>query len=209
LEYALALSVPAAVALIVVPRPIVAVLFGHGRFDPASVVRSSQSLAAFAIGLPAFVLVKVLSPGFFARHDTATPVKVGGAAVALNLGLNLLFMVPLQHVGPALASSIAGIFNTSLLAWLLMRRGQLEADRQLRSRLPRIVAAACLMGAALFVAERLLYAPLDRSTPLRALGLAMVVSVGGAAYFTAGQVLGAFDLREFIRPLRRRRAVAG
>ena len=107
IEYALFLTLPAAVALIVSAWPVMWALFGRGAFDAESVRLSSQSLAAYALGLPAFVLVKVLAPGFFARGDTATPVKIGVAAVALNLALNVAFMVPLQHIGPALATSLA------------------------------------------------------------------------------------------------------
>ena len=107
IEYALFLTLPAAVALIVSAEPVMSVLFGRGAFEAASVHLSAQSLAAYALGLPAFVLVKVLAPGFFARGDTATPVKIGVAAVALNLAMNVAFMVPLQHIGPALATSLA------------------------------------------------------------------------------------------------------
>ena len=114
IEYALFLTLPAAVALIVSAYPVMWALFGRGAFDAESARLSAQSLAAYAVGLPAFVLVKVLAPGFFARGDTATPVKIGVAAVALNLALNVAFMVPLQHVGPALATSLAAIFNVGM-----------------------------------------------------------------------------------------------
>jgi putative peptidoglycan lipid II flippase len=97
-----------------------------------SVRMSSQSLAAYALGLPAFVVVKVLAPAFFARGDTSTPVKIGMASVALNLVLNLAFMVPLAHIGPALATSLAAICNVAGLAVVLVRRGHFVPDRQLR-----------------------------------------------------------------------------
>ena len=105
------------------------VLFGRGAFDAESARLSAQSLAAYALGLPAFVLVKVLAPGFFARGDTATPVKIGVAAVALNLAMNVAFMVPLQHIGPALATSLAAIFNVGWLGVVLARRGHAAAGR--------------------------------------------------------------------------------
>ncbi|HET9019934.1 MAG TPA: murein biosynthesis integral membrane protein MurJ, partial [Acetobacteraceae bacterium] len=104
IEYALLLTLPASLALIVCNLPIIAVLFGRGAFHPDAVYKSGQALAAYGAGLPAFVLVKVLVPAFFARGDTSVPVKVGMAAVALNLALNLAFMAPLQHLGPPLAS---------------------------------------------------------------------------------------------------------
>ena len=127
LEYALFLTLPAAMALGVAAYPIMWVLFGRGAFDAESARLSSQALAAYALGLPAFVVVKVLAPGFFARGDTSTPVKIGVCAVALNLALNLAFMVPLRHVGPALATSLAAIFNVGWLAIALHRRGTFAA----------------------------------------------------------------------------------
>ena len=118
------LTLPAALALIVLREPIIAVLFGRGAFDAGRDRRHRRSaLAAYAVGLPAFVLVKVLAPGFFARGDTATPVKVGVVAVALNLALNLAFMLPLQHMGPALATSLAAICNVGCWAWCCARGG--------------------------------------------------------------------------------------
>src|SRR5207302_108066 len=105
LEASLVLTLPAALTLAVAGGPIMLVLFGRGAFDAESARLSSQALAAYAIGLPAFVVLKVLVPAFFAHGDTRTPVRVGFAAIALNLMLNLLFMVPLQHAGPALATS--------------------------------------------------------------------------------------------------------
>ena len=95
LEVTLALTLPAALALAVAGGPVMLVLFGRGAFDARAAALSAQSLAAYALGLPAIVLLKVLVPAFFAHGDTGTPVRVGMAAIALNLVLNLLFMVPL------------------------------------------------------------------------------------------------------------------
>ena len=90
LELALLLTLPAAVALAVLAQPILAVLFQRGAFGPADTAATAAALAAYAAGLPAFVLVKVLAPAFFARHDTKTPVKVAIAAMAVNLVLTLV-----------------------------------------------------------------------------------------------------------------------
>ena len=126
IEYALVLTLPAALALIVLRVPLIAVLFGRGAFDSmAEIDATAGALAAFAVGLPAFVLVRVLAPCFFARTDTATPVKIGVVAVALNLVLNVAFMRPLQQMGPALATSLAAIFNVVLLGVVLRARGHL------------------------------------------------------------------------------------
>src|SRR5436305_336149 len=107
-ELALLLTLPAAAALVVLAQPILAVLFERGAFGPVEAAAIAVALSAYAAGLSAFVLVKVLAPGFFARQDTATPVKVAAGAVATNLLLTLLLMQFLAPVGVALALSIAG-----------------------------------------------------------------------------------------------------
>ncbi|HEX5326284.1 MAG TPA: lipid II flippase MurJ, partial [Acetobacteraceae bacterium] len=182
---------------------IIWVLFGHGAFSAESADLAARALAAYAIGLPAFVLVKVLAPGFFARGDTATPVKIGLAAVALNLALNLAFMRPLQSTGPALATSLAAMFNLGGLGIVLVRRGQWRPDQQLRQRAPRLLAAAGVMAVALAAARHLLFgAPLAGA--LKLLALVALVVVGLLAYGVALQLLGAYDIRDAGQMLRRR-----
>ena len=195
LEYALLLTLPAAMGLIVAAQPIMGALFGRGAFGPDAVRGSAQALAAYALGLPAFVLVKVLAPGFFARGDTATPVKIGLAAVALNLALNLAFMRPLQWVGPALATSLAAMFNVAGLGAVLMRRGELAFDAGLRRRFPRMLAATGVLGAVLWGAQLGVYAPLAARHGGRAVALTMLVALGLASYFAAAHLLGAVNLR--------------
>jgi putative peptidoglycan lipid II flippase len=199
MELALVLTVPAAAALIVSAFPIVWVLFGRGEFTAQDAILSSQSLAAYALGLPAFVAVKVLAPAFFARGDTATPVKIAVGCVALNLALNVAFMAPLRHMGPALATSIASTVNVAALAIMLIRRGQLRFDAQIVGRAPRILGASLAMAAVLALAGHLLFADpfaLPRqSSPARFVALATVIGAGSLTYAAAGQMLGAFDIR--------------
>jgi putative peptidoglycan lipid II flippase len=199
IEIALMLSLPAAAGLAVAAAPIVAALFQRGAFDATATAATAAALAAFALGLPAFVLVKALAPGFFARGDTTTPVLVGLGTVALNIALNLLLMAPLAHVGIALGSALAAWGNALALAFVLARRGQLVPDRQLRRRLPLLLAASALMGAALWGLR--LAAP-ALPEPLL---VAALVGAGAVVFFTAAQALGAMDLRE-LRALLRRRA---
>jgi len=203
LEVSLVLTLPAALALAAAGGPIMLVLFGRGAFDAASAALSAQALAAYAIGLPAFVVLKVLVPAFFAHGDTRTPVRVGFVAITLNLALNLLFMVPLQHVGPALATSVSALFNAIMLAVLLGRRGQLALDGRLRRRLVRMALAAFVMAVALVLVQRWVFIPLEAAAGLRWAGLAALVGLGLAAYGVAGQLLGAFDVREVARLMRR------
>ncbi len=209
LEYALFLTLPAAMALGVAAFPIMWVLFGRGAFDAESARLSAQALMAYAIGLPAFVIVKVLAPGFFARGDTRTPVQIGIGAVLLNLALNLVFMVPLRHVGPALATSLASVVNVVWLATALHRRGHLKLDDAIKRRLPRMLLAAAVMGVTLYLAQAPLFAAAAAGARgLRWGALALLVTIGFAAYAIAGQAVGAFDMREARRLITRRRRAA-
>jgi putative peptidoglycan lipid II flippase len=202
IEYTLFLALPAALALAVAAFPIMWVLFGRGAFDITSAALSSQSLAAYALGLPAVVLLKVLGPAFFARGDTATPVKIAMVTLVLNLALNIALMRPLQHIGPPLATSLAALFQLGCLAVVLVRRGHLVADAAMRRRLPRMALAAGAMAATLWLCEGPLFAYAGHR--LRYIALAGLISLGLAAYVAAGQLLGAFDLRDALRLLQRR-----
>ncbi len=204
IEYALLLTLPAALALIVSAWPIIWVLFGHGAFSAESARLAARALAAYAVGLPAFVLVKVLAPGFFARGDTSTPVKIGLAAVALNLALNLAFMRPLQSMGPALATSLAAMFNVACLGVALLRRGQMRLDAGVRHRVLRMLAAAIGMCAVVAALQHVLFR-VPMGGVARLLALAVLIGAGALVYGAALQALGAYDVRQARQMLRRRR----
>jgi putative peptidoglycan lipid II flippase len=203
-EISLLLCLPAAVGLGVAALPIIEALFQRGAFGPAEAAATAAALAAYAIGLPAYVLVKVFAPGFFARGDTATPVKVGIASVALNLALNLVLTGPLLHVGVALSTALSAWFNALALGILLARRRQFVPDRRLRRRIPRLVAAAAAMGLVVWGLGEAL-ALLPPGTVPRSLVLFGIVTTGGALFFAIAQALGVVDLRELRGMLRRRR----
>jgi putative peptidoglycan lipid II flippase len=203
IEYALFLTLPAAVALAVIAYPVMWSLFGRGAFGPTSALLSSHALIAYALGLPAFVLAKVLAPGFFARGDMATPVKIGLGAVLLNLALNIAFMVPLQQVGPALATSVAAVFNVGWMAVVLARRGQWRPDVRLRQRTLRVAAAAAAMGLVLWGAEHAMFVASFRGLARLAV-LAALVAIGIATYGAAAVAFGASDWHELARMMRRR-----
>lgn len=201
LESVLMLTLPAAIGLAVAGKPVMDVLFVRGAFTEHNAILAAHSLAAFAIGLPVFALIKVFTPGFYARGDTVTPLKIGVAAVALNLGLNLLFMHPLKAVGPALATSLSSAFNATLLVLLLRRREHFGLDALSRHRVPRILLSGAVMAAALYATERWVL-PAGRSNIPEFL---LLVLVGGVFYFGPGILLRAFELDEVLRLLRRRR----
>ena len=196
LEFALLLTLPAAVALMVISGPVVSVLFERGAFGSVEVTATARALAVYAIGLPAYVLVKALAPGFFARGDTSTPVKVGVATLVVNLVLNLILMGPFLHVGIAMATVISSWLNAALLAAILMRRSHLKIDARLGKRLPRMVAASAAMGMLLAAAMWGLEAPLAGPTAHRIGALAALVAGGLCAFAVLAQVLGAAGLKD-------------
>jgi putative peptidoglycan lipid II flippase len=199
LEYALALTLPAAFGLMAAGTPIIATLYQHGAFDAAATIITAQTLSAYAIGLPAFVLVKLLTPPFFAVGDTSTPFRVALVSIAINLALNLAFMRPLQHLGPALASSISSWINIAVLAVLLHRRGLMQWDARLKRAVPLMAAAGLLMVGAVWLAREAIYAPLAGASITRLIGLCAMIGIGLAVYGLVGQVIGAFNVRA-LRP---------
>lgn len=206
-ELSLLLCLPAAIGQAVAADPIVTVLFQRGAFGQAEAAATAAALGAYAIGLPAYVLVKIFAPGFFARGDTATPVKVGFAAVGLNLLLNLILTQwfrgwGLSHVGVALATALSAWFNALALGLILLRRGQFVPDRRLRQRLPRLLLAAAVMGLVLWGLQWVLF---PAAPGLRFAALATLVLGGSAAYFIVAHLLRAVNLAEVWAMLRRRR----
>ena len=140
------ITVPAMAGLIALRGPIVNLLFVRGRFDEAAAAGTAQALLCYAFGIWAVVGVRVVASTFYALQDTRTPVRVGAAAIAVNLALSLALMGPLAHAGLALANACASMVNFATLFFLLRRRlGRLETGRIVRSLL-RTAAAAALMG---------------------------------------------------------------
>ncbi|MHA1108053.1 MAG: murein biosynthesis integral membrane protein MurJ, partial [Alphaproteobacteria bacterium] len=205
LEFSLLLSIPAAAALMVIAEPVVVVLFQRGVFDAASAAASAHALIAYAAGLPAYILIKVYGPGFFAREDTTTPVRIAVFCVAVNLALNLILIQFIAHVGIALATAISAWINAGLLGFILRRRGHYSADRRLRQRLPRMVLAALVMAAGLYAARHGLEAALAGPASIRIAALAALV-IGGMALYGASAIVFRAAAFSDIRALMARRA---
>jgi len=210
IEFALFLVLPCAAALLAIGGPIVGVLFERGAFGPAEARATALALAAYGFGLPAFVLIKVLAPFFFAREDTATPVRIGLWAMGLNVVFNLILVWPLAHVGIALATALSGWVNAGLLALRLRGSGALVLDARLRRRVPRMALAALSMGAAEMLAAWALAPWLAGPDALmRAAALALLIASGAGIYLGLAEVLGAGNLAAIRRRFRRRGKAAG
>ncbi|MEZ0242418.1 MAG: murein biosynthesis integral membrane protein MurJ, partial [Sphingomonas sp.] len=209
IELALFLTLPAMVALIVAAEPIVRGLFQYGEFDAADARNCAMALAGFSIGLPSYVMVKVLTPGYYARHDMRTPVRYAIWSVGVNIVANAILIPTIHHVGPPLATALSSTVNVWMLYRTLVKRGHFAADAQLRRRLPRLALAALLMGGAVFAFDRLLDPWLDGLMWQRYAGLVMLVSGGVAIYGVACFVTRAFTIGDIKAPLRKRRPADG
>ena len=210
LEFAMLLTVPAALALAVVPGPIVKVLFERGAFTALDTAQTSAVLAVFAFGLPAFVMIKVFSPAYFAREDTRTPMRYAVISLIANtLGSIALFFLfrragLLPHMGIALATTLGGWLNAGLLWSGLIRRGDFVADRLLLRSLPLILLSSLIMAAALWFAADLLAPWLRGPSQLERFGaLIALVGAGVIVYIAAVQLTGAMTIRRLMTGLRR------
>jgi putative peptidoglycan lipid II flippase len=205
LELALFLALPAAIALFVSATPLIRGVFQHGAFTAVDTFGCAATLAAFAPGVPAYVLVKVLTPGFYARSDTRTPVRIAFIAMLVNLVGNLTLIWSLGPVGIALSTAISAWVNVILLYIALKRADHLTLDARFRGKVLRIVAAGVLMGVALYIGNDLLDAHMSGHFWQRIAALALLCGGGAAVYGIATIGLGAYRLSELKGQLRRRR----
>lgn len=194
LELALAITLPAAVGLVVLGAPLVALLFERGAFTIEDTLATGYTLSAFAIGLPAYVLVKILSTQFFARQDTKTPMKVAMAAVTVNFVLNCLFIGPFGYVGLALSTALSAWFNSAILGILLYRKRWIIMDARLKSVLPRLILSALFMGGFCYVFQ--MVTPFPVETLKRALVVGLWICGGFMAYVTCARLVGAFHFSD-------------
>jgi putative peptidoglycan lipid II flippase len=150
LEIGLILTLPAAVGLMVLSDPIIISLFQRGLFDSESARLTALALVSYSAGLPAFVIIKILQPNFFARQDTVTPIKIAAVAVLVNLILNLILMQHFAHVGLAMATSISAWLSALLLVIALKKKGFYVISMRVWGRLLRVAVSACVMGSGIF-----------------------------------------------------------
>jgi putative peptidoglycan lipid II flippase len=201
-EFALALTLPAAVALVVIAVPIVAVLFERGAFTATDTQATALALAVYGAGLPAFVLHKVLQPLYFAREDTVRPFRYALWSMVVNAVVAVGLMPLIGFVAAALATTVAGWTMVAQLWWGTRGMGPgAEFDARLRDRLWRMVVAALAMGGVLLGLAGVLEGTL--TGPARVAALAALVGGGMAAYFGIGTLIGAFRLADFRAALRR------
>ncbi|MGL6044606.1 MAG: murein biosynthesis integral membrane protein MurJ [Sandaracinobacteroides sp.] len=203
IEFALLLTLPATIAFVVSAEPITRALFQQGAFTADDAAKSAAALTAFSLGLPAYILIKVLTPGFHAAGDTRTPMRIALLAIALNLVGNLTLVWPLEHVGIALATAISAWANALLLYLTLRRRGSFFVDEGLARAAPRMLGAALAMGAALWLLNDPLMVHVTGSLLQRVLALGLLVGGGAIVYFGAGYLLKAYSPAQLLNSFRR------
>ena len=202
-EISLALTVPAAVALVVIPVPLVSVLFERGATTADDSAAIAMAVAIYGLGLPAFVMQKFLQPLYFAREDTRTPFHFALIAMVVNAAVAVGLSVIIGWLASAIATTVAGWAMVGLLARGARGFGDVARfDARFHARIWRIVAASLAMGGVLWAGMTLL-APYLVMPGLRYGALAVLVALGMVSYFAIGQGFGAFRLAEFKSALRR------
>jgi putative peptidoglycan lipid II flippase len=204
-EFALALTLPASIALVAIPLPLVTVLFGRGAFGPEDAQATALAAAIYGLGLPAFVLQKVLQPVFFAREDTRTPFKIALWGMAINVIVAIGLSPVIGFLAAAVGTTLAGWINVLMLWRRAQRFGDaVKIDTRLAARAPRILGASLIMGLGVWalagLADDALAAP-----GLRYPALAMLVMGSMLLYFAAASALGGLSLSEIKALTRRRR----
>lgn len=205
IEYGALLSIPAAVALIILAEPIINILFQHGKFGAFETDMTSKAVIAYAIGLPAYVMVKALAPNFFARGDTKTPVKYSIIVFITNLLFSILLMRPFGHVGIATATTIAAFVSLYQYLHGLKKRSFWHISSALVVKCLKITTAALIMGAMLELTQIMLnniYLNWLNLSLMPKLGIfTFLCFLGVATFVFAAKILGILDLREILHNL--------
>ncbi|WP_207061716.1 murein biosynthesis integral membrane protein MurJ [Motiliproteus sp. SC1-56] len=190
LRMVLLIGLPAALALCLLAEPLIVTLFHYGALEARDVTMTAFSLRAYSLGLLAFMLIKVLAPGYFSRQDTRTPVKIGIWAMVANMGLNLALILPLQHAGLALATSLSAFLNAGLLLRGLLREGVFRWQAGWGVYGLRLLAAIAALALFLFWAPAPVQSWLDYSLWERVLNMAWLCLGGVGCYFVVLYLAG-------------------
>jgi putative peptidoglycan lipid II flippase len=202
-EIALALTVPSAVALVVIPLPLVSVLFERGATTASDSAAIAQAVAIYGLGLPAFVLQKLLQPVFFAREDTRSPFRYAVWAMVINAAAAIGLVPWLGWLAPAVATTLAGWAMVAMLMTGARAMGDVTRfDSRFHARLWRIVVASLAMGAVLWAANLWLDTALN-TAGVRYGALALLVALGMISYFAIAHLIGALRLSDLRGSLKR------
>jgi len=203
-EIATLLTLPAAAALAICAPAFVTAFFVGGKFTEADGLIMAQIVVALIAGLPAYVIVKILNPGFFAREDTKTPVWTALASLTVNIAINLYVVERYGIVGLAAATAVSASINCLLLYTVLHRRGWFHFTGKLAAKIARQLIAVAAMAALLWVLMPLMAPYYSGNAFERIWSLALLCGAGGAVFFIAAFLVGALD-KDLVAMLTRRR----
>jgi putative peptidoglycan lipid II flippase len=205
LELSLFLTIPAAIALMAIPVPILHTVFEHGAFKNADTLAVAPAVLVFAMGLPAYAMTKVFQPGFYAREDTRTPMRFAIVSVVANIAGSIVLSRYFSHVGIAMGSTLAAWLNAAMLGMTLAQRGFYKPDDRLKRKLPRIVFSGLAMGAILLLGLWLLEANFAETARFMASlwGLLALVLGGIASYFALAHFSSAMTFGELKAAIKR------
>ena len=203
IEIAAFLTLPSAFALAVIPQFLIGGLFERGAFTAETTEQVALALRMFAYGLPAFVLLKILTPAFFAREDTKTPMIFAGVSAFINVTLGVYLFFTIGFYGLALATSVAAWVNVVCLAWLLLKDESFTPDMRLLSRLPRIVLASAVMAVALIAVATPAANYMSGNFLKDFIVLGGVCGFGFVIYAAAAALLRAFNMNDIRDALKR------
>lgn len=188
LEYCLLLGLPAAIALTVMPLTLITVLFERGEFDASDSAMTAKVLMAYALGLPAYIAIKVFSTAHWAREDTKTPVKISITATLLNIALSILFIQFIGVIGIALATGLTAWLQFYMHIKALKGHPHAQFDEEFMHNVPKIIASSCIMGVAVYSLALFLQPMFGGTMMMQIAGLALVVLSGLGIY--AAMILG-------------------
>ena len=201
MELGLLVTLPAAVAMIVMPEPIITVLFQRGAFTPDDALQSGLALRAFALGLPGYVMIKVLQPGYFARENTKAPMVMAGITVVVNIVVSLLLFTPMGHVGIALGTTVAAWVNVFLLGRGL--KGMVHPTKEFWMRTLRILVASVAMGVVVWLALLVLGSWFTEAFWKQCVALGLLIGLGISVYSVLVLLLKVTSVAELKASFRR------
>ena len=204
-ELAMLLTIPATIALMVAAEPIMTVLFAGGRFTTEDAEVSALVLSILVTGLPAYVIIKVLAPGFYARKDMKTPVVITLVTLALGVIANFIWIDDVGIAILPLTTSLAAWLNALALYFLLAARGHFRIEGWLAARLTKQLLAALAMGATIWLVGGLLQGYFAGSVGQRLLGTLALIGAGSVVYFALAWVTGGMDRDDLLVLLRRKK----
>ncbi|OIN87075.1 MAG: murein biosynthesis integral membrane protein MurJ [Alphaproteobacteria bacterium CG1_02_46_17] len=205
LEFCFFVAIPSAVALLIIPIPMVATLFEHGKFTAHETLQTSYVLMGYAIGLPAYIASKVFMTAFWSHGDTVTPVKISILSALSNVALCLLLIGLLGVAGISLATGIVGWMQVYLLHKQLKGKDALDFDKRLRTVFPKVVVCSCIMAMVLAGLNYGLQDYFHRELHVKILALLALIGGGAITYALAVQVSGILKISDIKNYLKRRK----